>query len=511
MKHIQRIFMWIIFFGAISLLSACLPSSVVKTSLPASFTTVASATPTPTATAFITPTRADAAVGTETFVSTLESQVSQEDPELSQPQLERSQYHLIVNLDYQQHLVAVEERLSYLNTTEITLDTLVLLFEAQRIAQEFSLITLHWQDGSDVQNFTLQDGILTIPLPQPLLPGEIRPVVLTFVYRLPAEEGTLGYSERQANLADWYAFSAPYHPQDGWMQNSPAQVGEHLTYDLSDILVELRLTGEMTNLVIAAPAAAEEAGDAIRYIRQKARNFTLSVSPEYVLLQDSALPLYAYVFPEHVSAGQMSLRCAGEALRLYSSLYGNPDLQQLNIVEADFPDGMEYDGLFFLNWLYFEYPGSGVQSGLCTLSAHETAHQWWHRLVENDPAQQPWLDESLCTFSELVFYEQLYPDSVSWWWGYRINDYQPQGWVNSSIYDFTDYRGYVNAVYLRGAQFLDALRRTVGDEAMLNFLRAYASEYRFQRADTQGFFTLWNTQTGIDAQPTMERFFKPNQ
>ncbi len=506
-RHIMLVFL----LGSFVLLHACAPSSPIDTTLVDTAPPEKTSAADPTAAELVSPSAQvhspSPAISTETPQIVQETQGVQEALELSPEQIVRTHYHLIVGLDYQQHLVTVEERLSYLNTTETALDSLVLIVEAQRIAQRFSLLTLHWQDGTDVHNHTLQDGILTIPLLQPLPAGKMRSVVLTFVYQLSDVPGILGYSSRQTNMADWYAFVPPYHPQEGWMQRKPAPVGEHLLYDLSDFLVELRLTGDTTNLVIAAPAPAEKDGDVFRYYRQNARNFTFSASPDYVLLQDAALPLYAYVFPEHASAGQMSLRCASEALLLFNNLYGDPELPQMNIVEADFPDGMEYDGLFFLNHLYFEYPGSGVQSGLCTLSVHESAHQWWHRLVENDPATQPWLDESLCTFSELLFYEQLYPDMVSWWWGYRINDFQPQGWVNSMTSDFNDYRPYVNAVYLRGAQFLDALRRSAGNPAMLNFLKAYAAEYRFGLADTDGFFRVWNNVTGVDPQPVIERFF----
>lgn len=82
----------------------------------------------------------------------------------------------------------------------------------------------------------------------------------------------------------------------------------------------------------------------------------------------------------------------------------------------------------------------------------------------NDQALEPWLDEALATYSELLFYEADYPEHVDWRWNFRVNRFQPAGWIDRTIYDFQAFRRYVDAVYLRGAQFLQTVREQVGDE-----------------------------------------------
>lgn len=417
---------------------------------------------------------------------------------------ERTQYHIIANYDAENHRIAVEEHIVYLNSAMVDLDTLVFILEPARLANDFTLLEITWLDGGPVDPYLLADGVLRVPLAAPLPPGEHIALVMAFGYTLPAQDSQFGYSARQANFADWYAF-APVVTGEGWLVHPPGVAGEHLVYALADFRVELRVSG-VGEMVVAAPVPVEREGEVHRFYRQAARNFTLSISPEYVLLEEGNVR--AFVFPEHAAAGRSALGCVVEALDLFSALYGDPELQWMNLVEAEFPDGMEYDGLFFLNQDYFEYPGAGAQGGLCALSVHETAHQWWYRLVGNDTALEPWLDEALCTYSELIYYEHMHPGLVSWWWGYRINDYNPSGWVNSTIYDHSHYRAYVNAVYLRGARFLDALRHAAGNEAMLTFLQAYAGAYRFSQADAAGFFRIWAETTGVDVQPILEQYFK---
>jgi aminopeptidase N len=45
---------------------------------------------------------------------------------------------------------------------------------------------------------------------------------------------------------------------------------------------------------------------------------------------------------------------------------------------------------------------------------HETAHQWWYSMVGNDQILEPWLDESLADYSEVVYYdEKSGPEALS--------------------------------------------------------------------------------------------------
>jgi aminopeptidase N len=143
-----------------------------------------------------------------------------------------------------------------------------------------------------------------------------------------------------------------------------------------------------------------------------------------------------------------------------------------------------------------------------TLSAHETAHQWWYGLVGNDQAMEPWLDETLSTYSELLFYERHYPGEVDWWWNYRVNRFTPKGWVNSTIYDFDAFRPYVNSVYLRGAQFMQKLREQSGNEVFLAFLKDYATRYRHGWVSGADFFNVLGDHTQQNLDSLIGDFFK---
>jgi hypothetical protein len=79
---------------------------------------------------------------------------------------------------------------------------------------------------------------------------------------------------------------------------------------------------------------------------------------------------------------------------------------------------------------------------------------------------------------------------VDWWWYFRVNFYEPDGPVGGTIYDFGSFRAYRDAVYLHGAQFLEALRLNMGDEAFFAFLHDYATQMSGHQATGEAFFTL---------------------
>jgi aminopeptidase N len=188
------------------------------------------------------------------------------------------------------------------------------------------------------------------------------------------------------------------------------------------------------------------------YSLEQGRNFVFSISPDYQIFEQevNGTTVYGYVFVPYPIPGKAAFNTTVEALTLFSEYFGPYNQSGLSMVQADFDHGMEYEGLYFQSKAFFNTYNGSEQSYLIMIAAHETAHQWWYGQVANDQALEPWLDESFCTFSELLCYENLYPDSVSWWWEKRVNYFQPHGVINRPIYAFgtNQYLEYRNATYL---------------------------------------------------------------
>jgi hypothetical protein len=408
----------------------------------------------------------------------------------------------------------VAQTIRYTNLTGAPLYELTLVVEPNRVPGVFHLHSLARGDGTTIEEFDLEEVKLRIPLPGAFLPRESLELELIYDLNLPDRSGAFGHTPLQVNLGDWYPYIPPYRDEAGWQIHRPWAYGEHLVYGLADYQVTLDLVGhaaESGTLTVAASAPPARGGPPYRYHLDQARSFAFSVSPSFVVqeVDTPAGKVIGYTFAEHESAGEAAVEAASEALNLYSELFGPYPHGSLSVVEASFGDGMEYDGLIFVSQGYYHSYDGSARNYLTLLSAHETAHQWWYGLVGNDQAMEPWLDEALSTYGELLYYERFHPDDVDWWWLFRVNVYGPQGWMDGSIYDYDSFRSYVNATYLRGAQFLDQLRATVGDETFLSFLKAYADRFQGRQATGADFFSLLVERTGGSPDELIRLYFRP--
>jgi hypothetical protein len=428
-----------------------------------------------------------------------------------------TQYDLTAELNYDQHRLAVTEQISYANHAGEALNDLVLMVDSLYFPGTFKLNSLTWADGKPVENVTTETGLLRLQLPQPLAPGASLGLSLSYELNLPSPVPSditrpipFGYTAKQTNLVDWYPFIPPYVSGKGWLAHPAGYFGEHLVYEMSDFNVNVRLVGGRQDLTVVASAPATMDGDWRRYQVKARRNFVWTVSHMYQVASEKVgdVMVESYFFPIHPTAGQAALKTTAQALALYSDLFAPYPHTTLTVVEADFLDGMEYDGLYFLsNGFYNLYSG---QPGdyLVAIAAHETAHQWWYAMVGNDQAMEPWLDEAMCTYTERIFYERVYPEALDWWWTYRVNYYQPRGWVDGSIYNPDGWRAYRDAVYLNGAMFLEDLRKLIGDTAFFAFLKDYATQYSGRIATGDDFFSLLKQHTQEDISTLTDRYFQ---
>ena len=438
-----------------------------------------------------------------------------------------ARYDLEAVFDYTRHSLSVSEVIGYINYAPHDLVDLVLVVESNRWPGGFALISMTWEDGQDIDPYELKDNQLHIPLPQPLRSGESLGLKLNYQLQLPeipapselSRPVPYGYTGRQTNIVDWYPYIPPYLDGQGWLAHSKWWFGEHQVFDVADYQVRLTLAEPVQDLIIAASAPAEQDGDSYAYQLAAARTFALSASTEYLVQTTHVgkVVIYSYAFPFDEYAGQEVLQNTADALQLYSELIMPYPRSSLSVVEADFLDGMEYDGLFFLSHGFYDLYDGTPKGYLTFIAAHETAHQWWFGLVGNDQALEPWLDEALCTYMEHVFYENVYSDYppgsgeslVDWWWYYRVNFYEPGGWLDRSIYDFNQFRPYRDAIYLNGAKFLDDLRNLVGDQAFFAFLRDYARQNSYHLATSEDFFTILQGYTSKDLDGLLAEYFHP--
>ncbi len=425
------------------------------------------------------------------------------------PEDTRPTYTLAAILNYPTRTLHVEESIRYTNQSTVGLDMLVLNVEPNHWGNCFSLESLSL-NGFNIAP-TLEGTRMVIPLGAQLQPGERVTLEIAYTLNIPpkSDAQVFGYlGDFQINLVNWYPFIVPFDEGQGWLYYTSSGVGEHLVYETADFDVTLKLEGN-DDLVVAASAGGKKAGAWYLYELEAARTFVFSISSvfssETVSSENGSVT--SFYFPDYDRPGKAILNAASRAIDIYSRRYAPNPYKHLSVVQTHLPDGMEYDGLIFMgSEFYDEYDGT-LQNNLIALGVHEVSHQWWFGLVGNNQALEPWLDESMALYSERIFYEETPPYPINWWWRWRVTWFQPSGWVDTTIYDGYDFRGYTDAVYLRGAQFLEELRARIGEKAFNAFLQDYASSYTHKFATTDDFFETLNRHTDQDYSDIVDAYF----
>jgi hypothetical protein len=439
---------------------------------------------------------------------------------LPEPPLPRARYAIDLQFNFTTNIATVEQTIQYPNWSGETLNNIVLSVQPNVWIGGFTLNSLIIDD-QPISVYTLDGQKLDVPLLQPLQPGGLLTVKMNYGLVLPPMPGygnpddvrpqIYGYTARQTNFVDWYPFIVPYQPGEGWLLYNPWYYGEHLVYDLVDFDVLITFTDGSVPMIAASGAETESGkSGSRRFVMEAGRTFALSMSLYYKVAtqQVGDVTVYSYFFAFYDAPGKALLQTTVDAMQVFNEKFGPYRHKTLTAVQGDFNDGMEFSGFYFISRDYFNLYDGTPKNYLVIIAAHETAHQWWFDSVADDQAREPWLDEAMSTYSEVIYYETVHPDQVKWWWGYRYFEFNNPGYVDTPIYDGGGQRPYWDKVYLMGARFLQELRERIGDETFYAFLKDYYTQYAGKRAATADFFRVLREHTSADISDLMTKYFR---
>lgn len=455
---------------------------------------------------------AEVASATATLPAPTETPTAEPQPaEFSQ----RPQYHIQATLNYDAHQLDVTQTVTYPNHSGENIEEISLVVEPQRFPDAFHLQEFKL-NGRPVTGYTLNNGRLDLPLPESLAAGQALTLELRYRIQLPSRYGAFGFTSLQANFHNWYPFFPPYIPGEGWLIHSHSAVGEYLVYPTADF--EVSISNPQPEITVAAPNLKTTDGDTRTYRLEAARSFMWSASPYWQVSGQMVdeVQVQVYYFTEHAAAGEHLLREVSKALQIYQELFGPYPFSTLSAVEFNSLDGMESDALYFISYGYFNSYDSETleydpkfQNYLTIIGVHEICHNWWYSQVGNDQALEPWLDETLSTYCELLYYQRTNSALTTWWWDFRVKQYEPAGWVDATVYDYYDSQSYINATYLQGVTMMRNLRASMGDQAFFAALREYAESGKGRIMSATDFWAVMEAHTDNDLIPLREKFFKP--
>lgn len=131
---------------------------------------------------------------------------------------------------------------------------------------------------------------------------------------------------------------------------------------------------------------------------------------------------------------------------------------------------------------------------------HELAHHWFGNWVTPATWQDIWLNEGFATYAEELWLEHTVADYDIDASMRRVANGRPLGPIGDPGADGL----FTSSVYWRGALTLHALRRTIGDAAFFQLLRAWLDRHGGESASTDDFVALATEVAGTDVAPLLD-------
>lgn len=330
------------------------------------------------------------------------------------------------------------------------------LFETEEPRLEISEVRTS-RDGPGL-NYSLeeQSTVLRIGLREPVLPGSSAEVFIGFKGTVPevdAEETGLTThvvkqvsavlrAEREVRRARDLNFRSrgvmllgtaypvlAVRDGDDWQRKLEPGVGDLIFNETADYAVSIEASSGVTLFTSGSEAGSKAKNDPGQsFSGEGLRDFAILAgralrSEE---LQVGDVKLRSVFLPEHERIGKRVLVNAADALRLFQSKFGDLPVKTLNVAEAPLVAGFgstEFSGMDIIAsafYVDFDAPSvrnlpeiireqrPSVEESLEWSVAHLISHQWWGGAVGNNPAREPVLDESLASWSALLYFHERY-------------------------------------------------------------------------------------------------------
>ncbi|MCC6790571.1 MAG: hypothetical protein IT336_02740, partial [Thermomicrobiales bacterium] len=211
--------------------------------------------------------------------------------------------------------------------------------------------------------FAAEATVMTVPLPEPLAPGDEVSIAIRFTTTVPADStGTFGIFSRDLErgswiLADWYPILAGWEAGSGWRLDPPTDYGdptysETATYDLR---LTMPAGWEVAATGTEMPGTTSNGMTRWRIETGPVRELALVIDDDFRTTSRTVDGTVITVHTEGDGAADagaaIALEEAAKSLPHYSEVYGGYPFTELDLVETEMAGalGVSWSGVVFLN------------------------------------------------------------------------------------------------------------------------------------------------------------------
>lgn len=436
-----------------------------------------------------------------------------------------SRYYLAVKLDPESFTNAQNLRLSglervrYTNTEDVPLADLYFRLYPNLPSYGGQMRVTQLVVDNQVITPTLEadDSALRVLLPAPLLPGNGVDISLTYEVMVPKSlqsgYNIFSYSNDTLALAGFFPIIAVYDPTEGWDIAVPPPYGDATYLDTALFQVQLTISESMvvaTSGSLLDSTINDDDTKTLLFGSGPMRDFYVVMRRDYQvasMIVDGVV-INSYYPSDLEPGGQLALRYAGDALRIFNHHFGRYPYAEFDVVATPTTaGGIEYPGIVVVTERIYGLEGGFFEHA----TVHEVAHQWWYSLVGNDQIEEPWLDESLTNYSAILYWEEIRgPDTASaimadlFFSPYeQAKEQSRDRAVIGPVSDFSAGE-YTTFVYGKGPLFFHALRQEVGDEIYFRIMQTYYTDHKYKIATAQELFNTIEQVSERNVEPLVE-------
>lgn len=452
-----------------------------------------------------------------------------------------NRYEIEVELDTEKKTYSAYQKVTYVNNTGTVLDevyfhlypnaykeleTAPILFNEDIMSKGYVPGYIEIEEikvKGEKAEYAIQgkgDTILRINLNEPLKEDEELKIELKYKGKLPINIDRFGYGENVFNFGNWYPIACAFD-ETGWNLDPYYSLGDPFYSDIANYDVKITVPEEV--IVASSGNIIKEKKDKNKktyYIEGKLiRDFAWVASENFLVTEsyagDTLVKLYALENDE--SAAKIAMDAGVKSIELFNSLFGKYPYGVYSIAITEFPTGMEYPGIVFINK---EYYNKNYKEYLEQVIVHETAHQWWYGVVGNDQIDEAWIDESLATYSEVIYIHNIYGEGAgkNYYryycelpYEYTIKNISTDGVIVKPLKDFNSWDEYGLLVYTKGAMFINSIKEDFGMDTLYEILNEYYSRYRFHFGTTEDFIKVCKEITGSNFQDRINKWIYGNK
>lgn len=354
-----------------------------------------------------------------------------------------------------------------------------------------------------------EDGdasVVWLNLDEELNPGKFMTLSYDFKTMIPNNADRFGFSNDIYNVTNFYPILAEY--VDGeWSHAGYFTVGECFYSEISDYKVRLTVpdgynvasTGETKDI------SRNDGNQKYTFEAPYVRDFVFCASKVFANESREVAGVKVNVFynndnppgKDMTEVIDVAFASAETSFKAFGDAFGKYPYSELDIIITPIAaGGMEYPNLIIIT----DYVCSKHMSQfypydlLEIITCHEIAHQWFMGIVGSNSGIEPWLDESMASYSELVFYEYIGGDRERYQTeGFSRKDasivskWKDNDKLDQAFSEFKSDTDYTMRIYADGKAVLYQMEEILGREKFHGIIRGYVRRNAFKNANTKDF------------------------